>query len=121
MAGEKKQNAYGATYTVLTEPEASAELARCAHPQSNGVTDTLSLQPCTAPSERSQDRFIDADWRIADQIWRIKVVSLDRREILSDDPPHRPRLPALKKTKRRFLTGMRVILQQITSSPLFPV
>ncbi|KAJ7901688.1 protein serine threonine phosphatase 2C [Mycena olivaceomarginata] len=74
MAGEKKQNAYGATYTVLTEPEASAELARCAHPQSNGVTDTLSLQPCTAPSERSQDRFIDADWRIADQIWRIKAV-----------------------------------------------
>ncbi|KAF8210074.1 phosphatase 2C-like domain-containing protein [Mycena galopus ATCC 62051] len=74
MAGEKRQNAYGATYTVLTEPEASAELARCARAQSTGVTDIVSIQPCPTPSERSQDRFLVADWLISDQIWRFHAV-----------------------------------------------
>jgi len=74
MAGEKKQNVYGATYTVLAEPEVSAELARRAHAQSIGVTDIVSIQPCTTPSERSQDRFVVADWIISDQIWRFHAV-----------------------------------------------
>ncbi|KAJ7223727.1 phosphatase 2C-like domain-containing protein [Mycena haematopus] len=72
--GEKKQNAFGATYTVLPEPEASAELARLAHPQSTGATDTVSIQPCPTPSERTQDRLIVADWRISDQTWRFHAV-----------------------------------------------
>ncbi|KAJ7262317.1 phosphatase 2C-like domain-containing protein [Mycena haematopus] len=70
----KRQNVYGATYTVLPEPEVSAELARCARAQSTGVTDIISLQPCPSPSERSQDRFLVADWLIADHIWRFHAV-----------------------------------------------
>ncbi|KAF7344488.1 Serine/threonine protein phosphatase 2C [Mycena sanguinolenta] len=74
MAGEKKQNVFGFTYTVLDEPELSAELARHAQPQSTGATDTVYMQPCLTPSERSQDRFVVADWVIADQTWRFQAV-----------------------------------------------
>ncbi|KAJ6495323.1 protein serine threonine phosphatase 2C [Mycena sanguinolenta] len=74
MVGEKKQNAFGFTYTVLDEPELSAELARHAQPQSIGATDIVYMQPCPIPSERSQDRFVVGDWVIADQTWRFQAV-----------------------------------------------
>ncbi|KAF8146981.1 phosphatase 2C-like domain-containing protein [Mycena galopus ATCC 62051] len=74
MAGEKKQNAEGATYTVLTESDVSDELSRHAHPQSIGSTDIVSIQPCPTPSECTQDRFVVADWVISDQTWRFQAV-----------------------------------------------
>ncbi|KAF7376018.1 Serine/threonine protein phosphatase 2C [Mycena sanguinolenta] len=70
----KRQNVYGATYTSLAEPQLSAELARCARPQSIGRADTVSIQPCATPSERSQDRFLVADWLISDHIWHFHAV-----------------------------------------------
>ncbi|KAK7057317.1 C2H2 type zinc-finger-domain-containing protein [Favolaschia claudopus] len=71
---QKKQTVYGATFTVLSEPEAVAELSRCARPQSVGVADIVSLQPCATPTERSQDRYISSDWLISDQTWRFHAV-----------------------------------------------
>ncbi|KAJ6558605.1 protein serine threonine phosphatase 2C [Mycena vulgaris] len=71
---EKKQNVYGATYTALAEPQLSAELARLANPQSFGSTDVVSLQPCLSPNERTQDRFVVADWELADGVWRFHAV-----------------------------------------------
>ncbi|KAJ6593757.1 protein serine threonine phosphatase 2C [Mycena capillaripes] len=65
---------YGATYTVLAEPQMCAELARCANPQSFGSTDVVSMQPCPTPSERSQDRFVVADWALTDGTWRLHAV-----------------------------------------------
>jgi pyruvate dehydrogenase phosphatase len=74
MTGEKKQNVYGATYTVLAEPQLSAELLRCANPQTFGATDVVSMQPCPNPSERSQDRFVVVEWALADGTWRFHAV-----------------------------------------------
>ncbi|KAJ6475215.1 protein serine threonine phosphatase 2C [Mycena vitilis] len=65
---------YGATYTVLAEPQLSAELARCANPQSFGSTDVVSIQPCPTPSERSQDRFLVTEWPLSDGTWRLNAV-----------------------------------------------
>jgi pyruvate dehydrogenase phosphatase len=74
MPGEKKQNADGATYTVLTEHDLAAELTRHAQAQTIGTTDVVSIQPCPTPAERSQDRFVVADWLISDQTWRFQAV-----------------------------------------------
>ncbi|KAF7360744.1 Serine/threonine protein phosphatase 2C [Mycena venus] len=74
MSGEKKQNVYGATYTVLDEHEVAAELAHHAHAHTIGTTDIVSIQPCPTPAERSQDRFVVADWLISDQTWRFQAV-----------------------------------------------
>ncbi|KAJ7675055.1 protein serine/threonine phosphatase 2C [Mycena rosella] len=71
---EKKQNVYGATYTRLPEPQLSTELARLANPQAFGPTDVASLQPCPTPSERTQDRFVVAEWPLADGLWRFQAV-----------------------------------------------
>ncbi|KAJ7497162.1 protein serine threonine phosphatase 2C [Mycena latifolia] len=71
---EKKQNAYGLTYTVLPEPQLASELARLADPQSFGATDVVSLQPCPVPTERSQDRFVVAEWDLSDGKWRFQAV-----------------------------------------------
>ncbi|KAF7360012.1 Serine/threonine protein phosphatase 2C [Mycena venus] len=74
MSGEKKQNAEGATYTVLAEHDLAAGLARHAQAQTIGTTDVVSIQPCPTPAERSQDRFVVADWLISDQTWRFQAV-----------------------------------------------
>ncbi|KAJ7165151.1 protein serine threonine phosphatase 2C [Mycena filopes] len=68
------QTAEGATYTVLEEPQLSTELARHAKPQTIGTTDVLSIQPCPNPAERSQDRFVVADWALSDGTWKFQAV-----------------------------------------------
>ncbi|KAJ7045368.1 protein serine threonine phosphatase 2C [Mycena alexandri] len=65
---------YGATYTVLEEPQVSTELARCANAQTIESTSVVSIQPCTTYSERSQDRFVVADWPLADGTWKFRAV-----------------------------------------------
>ncbi|KAF7321548.1 Serine/threonine protein phosphatase 2C [Mycena kentingensis (nom. inval.)] len=77
MASEdnRKRNAYGQPYTVLSEPELSAELARLALAQSPTTdTDVVSLQPCPSPGERSQDRFFVADWALSGGTWRFRAI-----------------------------------------------
>lgn len=70
----KRQNVYGATYTLLTDPDLSERLARLANAQTLASTDAVSLQPCLTPSERSQDRFVVADWELADGTWKFQAV-----------------------------------------------
>ncbi|KAJ7132892.1 protein serine threonine phosphatase 2C [Mycena crocata] len=70
----KKETVYGATYTVLDEQHASAELARLANAQSIDTTDVVSIQPCSTPTERSQDRFVVADWPLTDGTWKFHAV-----------------------------------------------
>jgi pyruvate dehydrogenase phosphatase len=71
---EKKRYVYGFTYTVLVEPDLSSELTRLANPQSIGNTDVVYFQPCSAPTERSQDRFVVADWELSNGTWKFQTV-----------------------------------------------
>ncbi|KAJ6557177.1 protein serine threonine phosphatase 2C [Mycena sp. CBHHK59/15] len=61
-------------YTVLAEPQLSAELARHAKAQSFGTTDVVWLQPCTNPDERTQDRFVVSNWDLSNGAWKFQAV-----------------------------------------------
>ncbi|KAJ7782988.1 protein serine threonine phosphatase 2C [Mycena metata] len=65
---------YGARYTILGEPQVSTELARCANAQTIEGTDVVSIQPCPTPSERSQDRFVVADWQLDAGTFKFRAV-----------------------------------------------
>lgn len=75
---EKKESKWGQTYTLLAEPQVSEELTRLANPHSIGKTDVVSIQPCPTPTERSQDRFVVADWELSDGTWRFQACELLR-------------------------------------------
>ncbi|KAJ7502741.1 protein serine threonine phosphatase 2C [Mycena galericulata] len=70
----ERQDRWGQSYTLLPEPQVTEELVRHANPQSLGKTEVVSIQPCTTPAERSQDRFVVADWDLSDGIWKFLAV-----------------------------------------------
>ncbi|KAJ7113824.1 protein serine threonine phosphatase 2C [Mycena epipterygia] len=70
----QKQNAEGATYTVLSEPALSERLAHFANAKSFGMTDVVWMQPCPTPDERNQDRFALADWELSNGTWKFQAV-----------------------------------------------
>ncbi|KAJ7713951.1 protein serine threonine phosphatase 2C [Mycena maculata] len=71
---DKKESKWGQTYTLLAEPQVSEELARLANAHTIGATDVVSIQPCLTHTERSQDRFVVADWELSDGTWRFQAI-----------------------------------------------
>jgi pyruvate dehydrogenase phosphatase len=63
------------TYTLLSEPALSDELRRLSDARVllPGV-DSVSLQPCPNPSERSQDRYCTERWTMPDGDWTFCAV-----------------------------------------------
>lgn len=62
------------TYTLLTEPLLSSELARLSGSQTLGDTDFVSFQPCPNPEQLSQDRFVIQDWSLPSGTWAFRAV-----------------------------------------------
>lgn len=62
------------TYRVLQEPSLTEELRRLSQPCSIGSTDHVSLQPCPAYEQRSQDRYIVEKWSMTWGNWTFTAV-----------------------------------------------
>ncbi|CAK5265733.1 unnamed protein product [Mycena citricolor] len=70
----KRQTIYGETYTVLDEPLVTTELVRLTNPRTLLGSDIVELQPCTTPSERSQDRFVVREWPLPNGLWKFQAI-----------------------------------------------
>ncbi|KAG7446428.1 protein serine/threonine phosphatase 2C [Guyanagaster necrorhizus] len=62
------------TYTLLSEPDLSYELARLASTNTHGSTDSVSFQPSPNPECYSQDRYVVQDWNLSTGIWYFHAV-----------------------------------------------
>ncbi|KAK7034763.1 hypothetical protein VNI00_012170 [Paramarasmius palmivorus] len=63
-------------YTLLSEPQLSAEASRVANGYAKGLLHTVTFQPNQAPSNRigNQDRYVVEDWEITGQVWKFRAV-----------------------------------------------
>ncbi|KAJ2922484.1 hypothetical protein H1R20_g14602, partial [Candolleomyces eurysporus] len=59
-------------YTHFNEPEITSKFEELAQWGTAGDTDYATLQPCTNPSEASQDRHAVHDWEIDGRRWRFR-------------------------------------------------
>lgn len=65
------------TYRLLQEPYLSKELERQANAHTynspEGAT-SVTIQPCPNPEQRSQDRFLVANWSLPGGVWSFAAV-----------------------------------------------
>jgi len=62
------------TYTSLSEPLLTSELARLSGAKSIGKTDCVSFQPCLNPDQRNQDRYVVVDWELSNGTWQFRGI-----------------------------------------------
>lgn len=62
------------TYHILPEDLLKAELDRHAFAKKVGVTHSVSMQPCAAPGEASQDRYAVHEWELEGGNWRFNAI-----------------------------------------------
>lgn len=62
------------TYHILPEDLLKAELDRHAFPKKTCTVDSVSMQPCTAPGETSQDRHVVHEWELQGGKWRLAAI-----------------------------------------------